>query len=106
MEAMKIEAKYVGDIRKEKKIDSINLRSRQSISKPNKVYHSNHEEIKTVCRCKNVILASILFYLLYTSGLIITKSIVQTILVVVYFEIMVCLGLEWLDKKVIRILSK
>ena len=102
---MKIEARYVGDI-KEKKIDSINLRSRQSKSKPSKVYHSNHEEIKTVCRCKNVILASILFYLLYAGGLIITNNVAQIIIAAVNFEIMVCIGLEWLDKIVIRILSK
>nr|DAZ35592.1 MAG TPA: hypothetical protein [Caudoviricetes sp.] len=103
METMKIEARYVGEI-KEKKIDSINLRSRQSKSKPSRVYHNNHQEIKTVCRCKNVILAAVLFYLMYYTGFITTKGVADTVAAVLDFEIAFCLFMEWLDRKIVKFL--
>lgn len=104
METMKIEARYVGEI-KEKKIDSINLRSRQPSTKATTVYHDTNTEIKTVCRCKNVILAAVLFYLMYYTRFITTKGVSDTVAAVLDFEIAFCLFMEWLDRKIVKFLS-
>ena len=54
---MEIEAKYIGHVKREREIDSINLRSRQP-QKANTVYHDTDMEIKIVCAFKKYNISS------------------------------------------------
>lgn len=101
---MEIEAKYMGYVKKEREIDSINLRSRQSHTKANTVYHDSNMEIKIVCALKNVILAAVILYLMYLKGLVLIKGTSDLIGAILSFCTAFCIGMQWLDNRVVKFL--
>lgn len=100
---MEIEAKYIGHVKREREIDSINLRSCQS-QKANTVYHDTDMEIKIVCAFKNVILAAVILYLMYLKGLVLIKGTSDLIGAILSFCTAFCIGMQWLDNRVVKFL--
>jgi len=100
---MEIEDKYIGHVKREREIDSINLRSRQP-QKANTVYHDTDMEIKIVCAFKNVILAAVILYLMYLKGLVLIKGTSDLIGAILSFCTAFCIGMQWLDNRVVKFL--